>query len=250
MQTARRSSLSEARSGSGGVDEAQVLNNEKSDGSQMGETEMLWQETTKVGSTIGHTISSGRRSSSVRWLGFWGCGGGTRKLDHVASEVIAKALANGNDVVSKRHSHRVSQFRQISGQLDQSSKSIVPPCFRLLHQPKVELFRVVAYQQQRQKNKHLVQTVNQATMWVVQADVARFNKEIEGSCMEILVEQKTTTTSLFATLSQPMAVISTSHFAAITAFSRDLDLDISAALPVPSTLAVKLFPIDLLAVSI
>ncbi|KAI9362075.1 hypothetical protein DFJ73DRAFT_956854 [Zopfochytrium polystomum] len=56
-EIARRSiSLTEARSGSGGVDKAQVLNNDKSDGSQMGETEMMWQAMTKVGSAIGHAI--------------------------------------------------------------------------------------------------------------------------------------------------------------------------------------------------
>ncbi|KAI9342224.1 hypothetical protein DFJ73DRAFT_961375 [Zopfochytrium polystomum] len=60
----------------------------------------------------------------------------------------------------------------------------------------------------------------------------------------------TITTGLFVTLSRPMAAISTSHFAAITAFGRDLDFDISAALPLPSTLAGKLLLINLLAVCI
>ncbi|KAI9359933.1 hypothetical protein DFJ73DRAFT_816097, partial [Zopfochytrium polystomum] len=79
--TARRSigrSLMEVRSGSRGVDKAQVLNDEKSDGSQMGETEMI----------------SGCRSLSARWLGFWGCGGGTG----VCSDWIETTAGNTNDI--------------------------------------------------------------------------------------------------------------------------------------------------------
>ncbi|KAI9324810.1 hypothetical protein DFJ73DRAFT_871379, partial [Zopfochytrium polystomum] len=74
--TARRSigsSLIEVRSGSRGVDKAQVLNDEKSDGSQMGETEMMWQVTTKVA-----------------WI--LGCGGGTR----VCSDWIETTAGNTN----------------------------------------------------------------------------------------------------------------------------------------------------------
>ncbi|KAI9327810.1 hypothetical protein DFJ73DRAFT_862617 [Zopfochytrium polystomum] len=103
MQTARRSigrSLIEVRSGSRGVDKAQVLNDKKSDGSQMGETEMMWQATTKVGSDRPRDRgnSSGCRSLSARWLGFWGCGGGTR----VCSDWIETTAGNTNVIGQRR----------------------------------------------------------------------------------------------------------------------------------------------------